>query len=402
MHRVAADADEAGALALAAGIDVELPDTIGFGAGLVERVRRGELPEELVDRAARRLLPQKAELGLLDPDWTPEALGGRRRRRRPRLGRPTARSPARWPSARSCCSTPARRCRCSAPAGRRCAGSPWSGRAPPTPRTFMGCYAFPNHVLPRHPGSGWASRCRPRSTRCGPSCPDVELVYAAGLRRAGRRPVRASPPPSPRPATPTCASPSSATWPACSATAPPARAATPRTCGCRACRRTCSSELLGHRHPGRRGRRLRPAVRAGRGARPGRRAWSRRSCPGEEGGAAIAGVLSGRVQPGGKLPVQIPRHPAGSPAPTCSRRWAPRQRRHQQPRPDAAVPVRPRPLLHHLRGRRPAGQRRRGADRRRVHRDRPGPQHRRRAPATRWCSSTCTTWSPRSPGRCGS
>jgi beta-glucosidase len=35
--------------------------------------------------------------------------------------------------------------------------------------------------------------------------------------------------------------------------------------------------------------------------------------PGEEGGAAIAGVLSGRVQPGGKLPVQIPRHAGGQP-----------------------------------------------------------------------------------------
>ncbi len=35
--------------------------------------------------------------------------------------------------------------------------------------------------------------------------------------------------------------------------------------------------------------------------------------PGEEGGAAIAGVLSGRVNPTGKLPVQIPRQPGGQP-----------------------------------------------------------------------------------------
>jgi hypothetical protein len=36
--------------------------------------------------------------------------------------------------------------------------------------------------------------------------------------------------------------------------------------------------------------------------------------PGEEGGRAIAGVLSGRVQPGGKLPVQIPRNAGGQPS----------------------------------------------------------------------------------------
>ncbi len=50
----------AGALALAAGIDVELPDTIGYGDALAAKVRAGEVAEELVDRAARRVLIQKA------------------------------------------------------------------------------------------------------------------------------------------------------------------------------------------------------------------------------------------------------------------------------------------------------------------------------------------------------
>jgi hypothetical protein len=36
--------------------------------------------------------------------------------------------------------------------------------------------------------------------------------------------------------------------------------------------------------------------------------------PGEEGSGAVAGVLSGRVNPSGKLPVSVPRTPGGSPA----------------------------------------------------------------------------------------
>ena len=36
--------------------------------------------------------------------------------------------------------------------------------------------------------------------------------------------------------------------------------------------------------------------------------------PGEEGGSAISGVLSGRLCPGGRLPVQIPRRAGGQPS----------------------------------------------------------------------------------------
>ena len=80
--------------------------------------------------------------------------------------------------------------------------------------------------------------------------------------------------------------------------------------------------------------------------------------PGEEGGAAIAGVLSGRVQPGGKLPVQIPRTPGGAARHLPAAAAGHAGRRRQQHRPHSAVPVRSRPLLHHLRTGRPADQRR--------------------------------------------
>src|SRR4030095_426843 len=78
----------------------------------------------------------------------------------------------------------------------------------------------------------------------------------------------------PRPARPTSAWPSSATSPACSGTGRPATGATARA---RAAR----------------------VVRA--------------FVPGEGGGPVIAGVLSARIQPSGKLPVQIPKRPGGQP-----------------------------------------------------------------------------------------
>ncbi|MFE9188185.1 glycoside hydrolase family 3 N-terminal domain-containing protein [Micromonospora sp. NPDC007208] len=69
LHRVAEDSADAARLALRAGIDVELPTVDAFGEPLVEAVRRGEVDEALVDCALRRVLIQKIELGLLDEGW---------------------------------------------------------------------------------------------------------------------------------------------------------------------------------------------------------------------------------------------------------------------------------------------------------------------------------------------
>ena len=71
-HAVAADQGEAAALALAAGLDVELPGTRCFGAPLLGLAAAGEVPMETIDRAAARVLRQKLDLGLLDPDWSPQ------------------------------------------------------------------------------------------------------------------------------------------------------------------------------------------------------------------------------------------------------------------------------------------------------------------------------------------
>ncbi len=76
LHAVAASRGDAAGQALAAGIDVELPAVNCYGAPLVEAVSCGSVDEALVDRAVERVLTQKFELGLLDPGWRPEPAEG--------------------------------------------------------------------------------------------------------------------------------------------------------------------------------------------------------------------------------------------------------------------------------------------------------------------------------------
>ena len=74
-HAVAASPGHAAALALAAGLDVELPGTRCFGQPLLDLAAAGEVPQEVIDRAAARVLRQKLDLGLLDPGWSSRAVG---------------------------------------------------------------------------------------------------------------------------------------------------------------------------------------------------------------------------------------------------------------------------------------------------------------------------------------
>ncbi|HET9967757.1 MAG TPA: glycoside hydrolase family 3 protein, partial [Streptosporangiaceae bacterium] len=74
-HAVAATPAQAAALALEAGLDVELPSVACYGPALVSAVRDGLVPAGLIDRAAARVLRQKCDLGLLDPGWPAGAAG---------------------------------------------------------------------------------------------------------------------------------------------------------------------------------------------------------------------------------------------------------------------------------------------------------------------------------------
>jgi beta-xylosidase len=142
LHGVAAAPADAAALALAAGVDVELPSVRCYGEPLLSAVRSGAVPEQLVDRAARRVLEQKFELGLLDPDWSalPPVL-------REGSGADLDLDP---PSGRELARTLAERAAVllandgtlPLATGARVAVV---GPTAHDPAAMMGCYAFPNH-----------------------------------------------------------------------------------------------------------------------------------------------------------------------------------------------------------------------------------------------------------------
>lgn len=141
LHHVAGSTGEAARLALAAGIDVELPSTNAYGDPLLAAVADGLVDEKLVDRALERVLRQKCELGLLDPGWAPAELD------EVDLDDPGSRALALDLARRSVVllandgTLPLRE-------GARVAVV---GPRADTSEAFLGCYSFPMHVLVHYP-----------------------------------------------------------------------------------------------------------------------------------------------------------------------------------------------------------------------------------------------------------
>ena len=72
IHRVASNPTQAAILAINAGLDVELPRTAGYGNGFIEAVKNGKVSEELVDISVARILRKKFELGLFENPYVEE------------------------------------------------------------------------------------------------------------------------------------------------------------------------------------------------------------------------------------------------------------------------------------------------------------------------------------------
>ncbi len=151
MHGIAADSGEAARLALTAGIDIELPTGDAFLKPLAEKIKAGDCNEELVDQSVLRLLAQKEELGLLDEsfDVPPEmvALDSGKHRL---LARTLAEESiilltnnGVLPIGADSGGIP------SLPVPRRIAVI---GPNADSSEALLGCYSFVNHVLAHHPG----------------------------------------------------------------------------------------------------------------------------------------------------------------------------------------------------------------------------------------------------------
>lgn len=301
MHRVAGSRMEAGIKALRAGLDVELPEASCYyeiEAGL----ETGAVKEEEIDRAVRRVLLQKARLGLLDEDWDAAADIAEDYD----LDSPANREIAKQMAQESVVLLkndsilPLSRDKKLA-----VIGPSWN-----EVRSYMGCYAFPNHVLSRFEdhGTGLDIKTLPEALQ-EITDSSVEFVVGTGFMDGDDDGI------------------AQAVEAAKNAdTAILTLGDIAGLFGQGTSGEGCDVEDLSL--PGRQGELLDAVLETGTPVvlvlitgRPYAMGKYADRCaaivqafmPGVEGSDAIAGVLSGDLNPSGKLPIAIPNSPGGQP-----------------------------------------------------------------------------------------
>jgi beta-glucosidase-like glycosyl hydrolase len=301
LHHTAQDLADAAGQALAAGVDIELPTGDAYLAPLAAAVRAGQVDEALVDRAVQRALAQKEELGLLDArfdDEPPTDVD---------LDSPAHREVAALLAERSLVLLSNDGTLPLAADARVAVVGPNADRA----AALFGCYSFLNHVLAHHPGTPVGIETPTVLEALRREHSDGEITYTPGCAvddddRSGFDAAVAV---------------ASAADVAVLVVGDHAALFGRGTVG-EGCDRD-DLELPGVQ------RELveavlatgTPVVLVMLTGRPYAVDWALDRCaaavqaffPGEEGGNALAGVLTGRVNPSGRLPVSLPRSAGAQP-----------------------------------------------------------------------------------------